>query len=339
MIRRYKQSRICFVGTHYALLLYLLHSSYDEIKDTYFIFGEGMDEETASRFEHKTLIRKPKIFKKNDLIGLAYSFYFRLFILRRFSESCVLYAQDHLKDSKTVIGNKSYILIEDSKFKCRYYRNEDPAFEENRKVKGTLRYTIKKFFYGGTVYGVHGDNIQCKAALMSVMDVVDYLNGKKIIVCDLKNTWNNSVNIKKNLILDTFNFKTEDIDGLSRDVIIYTQPLYPDVLTKEEHIQLYKKVISYYQQNDLVVKVHPRDVVDYEELFPQAYVYRKRVPSQLLEIMGLHNKKAITFFSSAVQNIDYPIEIDWYGTEVSEKLFARFGHCEAPLGSNVCTIE
>lgn len=338
MIRRYKQSRICFVGTHYALLLYLLHSSYDEIKDTYFIFGEGMDEETADRFENKILIKKPEIFKKNDVIGLIFSIYLRLFVLKNVDEKSVLYAQDHLKDSKTVIGNKPYVLIEDSKYNCSYYRNHDPAFSENRSIKGTIKYKIKKFLYGGTVYGVRGDNSQCKAALMTAYDKVDYLKGKSIYLCDLKDVWNSSDEIKKKLILEVFDFNSEDIDGLSRENILYTQPLFPDVLTKEEHIQLYKKLLNNYQQNNLVIKVHPRDVVEYEELFPKAFVYRKRVPSQLLEMMGLQNKKAITFFSSAVQNIEYPIEIDWYGTEADEKLEKKYGHCDAPAGSRVCTI-
>ncbi len=324
-------SRICFVGTQYALMLYLIHSSFKEIKDTLFIFGDGIDHGTSSRFKNKiSLIDKPNIFKKNDIIGIIYSLYIRFFKLRGLSKKIEIFAQDHLLDSGTIIRNREYTLIEDSAHKCSYYEHDDPNFSVNRKLRGSLRYFIKRFFYGGTAYGSIGDNEQCKAVLMSLYDNADYLKGKEIIVCDLKKDWDNSSTEKQDYIKQVFDFNKDDLDALNRDFIVFTQPLYPDVLTKQEHIQLYKNLIDNYPQSSIVIKVHPRDLVEYEKYFPDAVVFRKQIPSQFLGLMGLHSKKAITFFSSAVYSINKDAEIDWIGTEIHPKLYARFGHCAPP---------
>jgi hypothetical protein len=62
-------------------------------------------------------------------------------------------------------------------------------------------------------------------------------------------------------------------------------------------------------------------------------VFEKPVPMHLFNLLGARFKKAITVFSSTVASFDYNIEIDWYGTEISEPLLNKFGiqRCPPPL--------
>lgn len=336
---RGKENRVCFVATYYTLLLYLLYSSMEDINNTHFIFGDGFDNITAKRFiRHTSIFGKPNYCSRSVLIEWLYSIYLRIFVLPKFSSNVLLFAQDHVKDSGTVISNHNYILIEDSAHKCSNYRNHDKRYQEDERMKKSLRYLIKKMLFGGSVYGKHGNNNLCKGVLLSEYDEVDYFKGKEIIICNMNEAWRQSSQEKKDFILNVFDLKPDDIVMLKRDNILFTQPLFPDVLTEEEHVELYKRIISNYNIDDLIIKTHPRDNVPYEKLFPGIPVYRKKIPSQLIEMVGVHYKKAITVFSSAAISFSYSIQVDWYGTESNDKLLNLFGHYTPPLGANVCRL-
>lgn len=333
------ERRVCFVGTYYTLLLYLLYSNLEEIKNTHFIFGKGFDSATAERFsKHTSIFEKPQFFSKNPLTEWLYLVYLRLFVLPKFSSDVLLFAQDHIKDSGTVIGNHKYYLIEDSVHKCSNFRNHDQRYLEDERLKKTIRYPFKKLLFGGIVYGKHGNNKLCQGALLSEYDEVDYFKGKELLVCNMKKAWDNSPQEKKDYILTIFDFKEDEISQLKRDNILFTQPLYPDVLSKEEHVKLYKNIVSNYNGNNLIIKTHPRDNIPYEQLFPGVVVFRKKIPSQLMEFVGVHFKKAITVFSSAASSFNYPIQVDWYGTESHSKILSIYGHYTPPLGANLCSV-
>ena len=52
---------------------------------------------------------------------------------------------------------------------------------------------------------------------------------------------------------------------------------------------------------------------------------KERYPVEILELVGINIKKAITIFSSAAFGLGKNVEIDFYGTEIYYKLFERFG--------------
>ncbi len=74
---------------------------------------------------------------------------------------------------------------------------------------------------------------------------------------------------------------------------------------EEQQIALYKRIVDEYSDGaELVIKAHPRDDLDYKEVFPDALIFEKNVP---MEVMNYDNsvrfKRALTVTSSVLQNI------------------------------------
>ena len=65
----------------------------------------------------------------------------------------------------------------------------------------------------------------------------------------------------------------------------------------------------------------------YKQYFPEATVLDKPLPFELLTIMGIKFKKAITLFSSAAFNLPAQTELAWYGTSVHPVLEEKLGEC------------
>ena len=138
----------------------------------------------------------------------------------------------------------------------------------------------------------------------------------------MKKLWDNSPKEKKQFILNVFDINPSDIQILnSRDIILFTQQFSDDhYLTVDEQITLYKKILSNYDQTKVIIKPHPRDSIDYKKKFPGIAVFEKIAPMQLLDLLDIHFKIAVTISSSAVLSIPYKLKIDWYGSRIHPKL-------------------
>jgi hypothetical protein len=56
----------------------------------------------------------------------------------------------------------------------------------------------------------------------------------------------------------------------------------------------------------VIIKPHPRDLIDYGALFPQAVVLRGRFPIEVLNFFeGLHIKKAVSIITSAMDSMEF----------------------------------
>ena len=51
--------------------------------------------------------------------------------------------------------------------------------------------------------------------------------------------------------------------------------------------------------------------------------------------MGIKLERVVTLFSTAVFGFGKDVAIDFYGTEVDDKLFERFGSCDSIMIRNV----
>lgn len=150
---------------------------------------------------------------------------------------------------------------------------------------------------------------------------------KKAEIINLKELWNKKSEEEKKIILNTFNFNEEILKKADKNTImLFTQPLSEDnVITEEEKIDLYSKILKKYDNQSIIIKPHPREKTDYSKYFPSYYVMKERYPVEILELVGINIKKAITIFSSAAFGLGKNVEIDFYGTEIYYKLFERFG--------------
>jgi hypothetical protein len=56
----------------------------------------------------------------------------------------------------------------------------------------------------------------------------------------------------------------------------------------------------------VIIKPHPRDMIDYNKLCPNAIVLRGRFPVEVLNFFeGLHIKKAVSILTTAMNNMDF----------------------------------
>ena len=342
-----KYGRVCYVTTIYSLFLYLIHSTFEEINKTLFLippdFPDGITNHLPSSLFIKPFFMPKTKFESflNKHFTWIYYALKRNELYKDVKKNAKLYFQDHLFLSEGIIGWKHYTLIEDSaqSFSAISKSKFHQRFWIGKKL--TL-YPIYKLLYGPVLYGAFARNNRCHELLLSVEDNDEVTAHIPRIICRIEDEWKKSSIEKQKLIKDIYNFTEEDEILLENcEGILYTQNFYSyNYLTKDEQIQLYREIIDQYPRMKLVIKPHPMDKIQYENYIPNINVYRKNIPSQLLDLSGIRFKRHITCYSSAVRGITYPSEIDWYGTEVSPKLFKRIGHkIDAPVGYNNCKIE
>lgn len=159
---------------------------------------------------------------------------------------------------------------------------------------------------------------------------------KKIEVIDLKELWNQKTEEEQKYILDVFNFDYNILKKINKDTImLFTQPLSEDgVISEERKIEIYSKIINKNLGSSIIIKPHPREITDYKKYFPNCYIMEEKYPVEILELVGIKIKKVITLFSSAVFGFGNDTQIQFYGTEVDEELYNRFGSCDNIMKRN-----
>lgn len=114
-----------------------------------------------------------------------------------------------------------------------------------------------------------------------------------------------------------------EISSIDHPVLILTEPFavtgrLPDL---EIQAKLYHAIQAEYAKGEnILIKPHPRDSMDYKNYFPRAKVLAKNVP---MEVLNFHKEfkvsKAITVTSSALQGIHCAEEKIYLGQEFLHK--------------------
>ncbi len=336
-----KYKFICCVSTAYSLLLYLLHTKEEDIKETFFFFHHTISDDISQGFEGNCY--KLSHFSKNRLtrnVKFRFLFwykYIKIFKLPSFRDK-QLFIQDHLEHSAIMIGHKKYTLIEDAPGSLNFYENGFWG-KIDREFQARPAYKIKKIICGPTIYKSFGHNEQCTDIILSSMYDLDYLNRKCLHYVNINNNWAETSEHKKNYIRKLLSLDVVDTKVYEgKSIILFTQPLYSGCVSRGVHEEIYRKIISKYPQDKLVIKVHPRDMFPYETIFPKIVVVRNTLPSQFLQILGIQFEKAVTVFSTAVFDLGYKLQVDWYGTECHPSILKYSGRVDPPMGANICKL-
>ena len=109
----------------------------------------------------------------------------------------------------------------------------------------------------------------------------------------------------KEVLLGIFVEDLEQIRGRlkalngTRKVMVLSEPLC-DLETRE---RIFRDIISEYgtvdgEQTDLIIKQHPRDMMDYEPLFPEAVILPRTFPMEMFNFMPeLHADRLVSVFT------------------------------------------
>ena len=325
-----KEYKRVYIGyTAYSLYLYLLYSSIEEIKETFFFVSDGIHESIRNQLRNKYYFSNSEYEKKHYLFRLIYRIRLRYVSRKKwpFLKTAQLFVQDHFFYSRGLIGKREYTLIEDAPniFSCNraiINRLKYPVIERLR----CLLYKITENSYGGEI----GDNKLCKAVLITNIESDPILEDKQLVQINEVQCWNQAPEAKRNEILSIFNITPEDLIQLTkRKVILLTQNFATlGHVSEQELVDIYSERLNNYSQDNIVIKNHPLDKVHYQKYFPDAFIFDKIVPMQLLNLLEIQYDTVVTICSSAAFSFPYDIQIDWIGTESNAKLLAVMGKQE-----------
>lgn len=321
---------VCVVDTLYSLSLYLLYQTKENIENTLFFVGNVIPEPISSKLGNVCRIdyKVPNWWGIKNLLKAKYG----LRKYRRVINHSIIYAQDHLAFSGLVIGQCDYTLLEDGPGIFTAYKSI--SFMNPSPIRG-IRSTLKDFFIiRHNSSETLGRSNHCKSVLYTTPSDSDseLLVGKECILLDLKSLWENANSEKKRYIMDVFGINKEDYLMYKQSkVIVFSQPLSQDChLNDEEIVDIYSPYINQYKDEGVIIKPHPRDNFDYKSRFPDVAIMNCKAPMQILSIMGLSFKKAITVCSSAVSSMNSDCEILWIGAGVNKKILAVYGDLQCP---------
>ncbi len=109
----------------------------------------------------------------------------------------------------------------------------------------------------------------------------------------------------------------------SKNILILTEPL----CTLDVRERLFRDLCEEYgKEGTVFFKVHPRDELDYEKLFPDVFRFDKKVPMEILNFFpGLHFNKVVSVFTQ-LGSIKFADEKVFLGTEFMDRYEDRSRH-------------
>ena len=315
---------LCYPGTLYAFLQYLLISEMD-IENTLFVFSESMNNLIGDKFEcHKIILKgkKGNFFQKKRI---EHENYKKLNLILSKNENIKVYLQDHLKEAEYFLekfncylledGTDSYNLIKinknQEKYKLQKYR-----IKPLRKLLGGSLKRYPRYGFSDKIIGIYMNGI------FKIPDKIQ----NKVIYLDIKGLFNKLSIEKKEKLFNIFNLELEVLNKMENKILLLTQPFSEDTLmTEEEKIKIYRDIQESRKGNTFIIKSHPREQTDYKKYFPEVYIMPKDFPAELFLFVDAKLKEVITVFSTAALNLKENYKVTFLGTESYPKLIERFG--------------
>ena len=318
------RKRNCFslaADTTYALLFYLLYASDEMIRATTYYVGKNL----SSLPLHPKIVLPPiEPYTNKELRKYRW----RCLKFRKSLKHSEIFAQDHLYFSAPLIDNLPYTVLED----CPNFFTVLNSHPDEPSYKDSLRARLYNFLVGRIYNRYGGYNSYCINRIVTSDSDLQLFNHLQLNCeqCNLQDMWDNASDFKRTYIKQVFSVDSM-MEQSMRPVVIFSQPLTVDChFSASEVSALFQPYIEKYGAERILVKLHPRDIFDYNKYFPGISVMSTKAPQQLLSIMGYKFKTAITVCSSAVSNMDDDTEIIWIGAEVDERIVKAYGHVKCP---------
>lgn len=196
---------LCYPGTLYAFLQYLLISEMD-IENTLFVFSESMNNLIGDKFEcHKIILKgkKGNFFQKKRI---EHENYKKLNLILSKNENIKVYLQDHLKEAEYFLEKFNCYLLEDGtdsynltkinknqeKYKLQKYR-----IKPLRKLLGGSLKRYPRYGFSDKIIGIYMNGI------FKIPDKIQ----NKVIYLDIKGLFNKLSIEKKEKLFNIFNLE------------------------------------------------------------------------------------------------------------------------------------
>lgn len=310
--------KIVYVGGMRALVIYLLLNIKYLEESIFFLvddFKVNLEKKYVLKEEGNKYISRYKNYK----------------LLKKYTfdkEEKEFWIQDHLKYSPFFLGNfKKLFLLEDG------LKNYTDFYKKTSK---RVKYSLKNKLLGGTFKiekYKYGNSKKIKKIYLTGLGEIPIDIREKVEIINLKEVWSKLKNIEKEKLLNIFLLKNENIKVLqNKKIILITQPISEDSnLLEEDKINIYKRIIEKYNENDILIKPHPREITDYKKYFPNIDILEKNIPMEIISFLVDNLEEVITLFSTAVFEFKNISKINFLGTKFDERLLTNFGKIEANL--------
>lgn len=317
-------SRVCIEDSAYSLFLYFLISSKAEIDSTYYFFSNGVPYNIYQYFQGQSHYFNPRYYKEKRYLRLLSKFWLRLTanFYWPFLQTANIYGLEICAFSPGLMGKRKIVSIEDSL--SNYIVVE-------RKVRLPK---LKALLFGAATNAEFpGRDFQCvDKVILTGLCETGYPTHISTEFINIQKKWDESTDEKKKLILDIYNISEADLKELmQRDEILITQTLSEDgVITENEKITFYRQLLQGRDCSKILIKPHPREMTDYKKYFPDIYVFEKKVPMQLLNVLGVKYKKVYTICSTAAFSFSSDTEIVFLGSECHPNILQKCGVIKMP---------
>ena len=321
---------ICLVNTIYSLFLYFLINGYNE-KDI-FIFTFLMPKEISKNIKHIQLptvffVDGPKMAPTNSIKGIienimGYCRYFYgylklriILFVKTFNKDVAVYGHAQTPFSYMFYENENSNIIEDGLMNYTYPIIEthkiNPIFDKILHICGIY------FLNASEAFGSH-KNIK-NVYLTKNND--HPLIKDKVRVIDINDLWNNLSNDQKTKILNVFNIDSQTFRFDDKIALLLTEPLSEDELISfDDEINLYKEVISKFNEYSIIIKPHPREKKDYKEIFKDYEVINKYFPIEIFNLLDIEPEVVCSIISTALLNFKNSKVYIYEGDLKNEKL-------------------
>ena len=104
-------------------------------------------------------------------------------------------------------------------------------------------------------------------------------------------------------ILNIFNINIDKLNFNGKTALILTEPLFKEKLaTFEEEQEIYNHFINKFKNYNIIIKPHPRDEKNYNEIYPNVTVIDRFFPIELLTLININPTIVCSVVSTALLN-------------------------------------
>lgn len=204
-----------------------------------------------------------------------------------------VYGQGHTNFSFPLYEYENSYLIEDGL--GNYMDLTEPNYSQPKLLR-FFGFHTKKYYEG---FGTHKNIKKVYLTKNKFPDIIK----NKVEVINMQKIWQELSENEKNEILDIFNINLDGINFNDETVLILTEPLTEEHLTTlEEELEIYNYIIEKFNEKNIIIKPHPRDLKNYCEIFPNTTIIEKYFPIELLNLIGIEPSIACSMVSTALLN-------------------------------------
>lgn len=290
--KRYKA--VAYLPNLYTLLQYLLLEPY-KIEDTLFYIHPEFPVSVVPGLPESDFLKEGSKFQKVFSVFKIYWTILRNHNLPLYLGGYLFFIHVFLRYSKNAVyledGTASYEKI----------------FDKENSVRSKRKNFLSRLLMGD-LYPWFGlaDNVRT-IYLTGILPIPEII-ADKVELINLKQLWLQKNKKQQEEIARIFLPSGFDRELIRRyDVLLLTQPFSEcsgEYFSEEEKIEVYRRLVSGYDESCIVIKKHPAETTDYSKYFPKACIIDLPSPLELLVFMGLSAKTVLSVNSTAIFGMD-----------------------------------